>query len=53
MSRRCARVEEIGNGRITLKGYVVHQCQRDAAYSDVASLYGVYDITDEIKVDGL
>ena len=44
---------KVEDGWITLKGYVDHQYQSDAAYDDVASLYGVYGITNEIKVEGL
>ncbi len=38
-------------GWITLTGDVSYQFQSDAAYDDVASLYGVYGITNEIKVN--
>jgi osmotically-inducible protein OsmY len=44
---------KVDKGRITLKGHVGHQYQSDAAYNDVASLYGVHDITNEIKVEGI
>ena len=37
-------------GWVTLKGDVSHQYQSDAAYHDVARLYGVYGITNEIRV---
>lgn len=35
---------------ITLTGDVAHQFQSDAAYDDVATLYGVCGVTNEIKV---
>jgi osmotically-inducible protein OsmY len=41
------KVEE---GWVTLKGKVAHQYQSDAAYEDVASLYGVVGVTNEVKV---
>jgi len=41
---------KVDHGWITLKGTVDYQFQSDAAYEDVASLYGVYGITNEIKV---
>jgi hypothetical protein len=44
---------KVENGWITLKGSVGDQYESDAAYDDVASLYGVYGITNEIKVDSL
>jgi osmotically-inducible protein OsmY len=44
---------KVENGWITLKGYVGHQYESDAAYADVASLYGLYGITNEIKVESL
>jgi osmotically-inducible protein OsmY len=44
---------KVQNGWITLKGSVGHQYESDAAYGDVASLYGVYGITNEIKVEGI
>jgi hypothetical protein len=34
-----------------LKGDVTYQFQSDAAYGDVATLYGVYGVTNEIKVN--
>ena len=40
----------VDDGWVTLKGDVSYQYQSDAAYDDVASLYGVYGITNEIKV---
>ena len=44
---------QVENGWITLKGSVENQYETDAAYDDVASLYGVYGITNEIKVESL
>jgi len=41
---------EVADGWLTLKGDVSYQFQSDAAYNDVASLYGVYGITNEIRV---
>jgi osmotically-inducible protein OsmY len=41
----------VENGWITLKGDVSFQFQSDAAYDDVSSLYGVYGVTNEIKVN--
>jgi osmotically-inducible protein OsmY len=41
----------VQDGWITLKGDVSYQFQSDAAYDDVASLYGVYGVTNEIKVN--
>lgn len=41
---------KVENGWITLKGTVSYQFESDAAYDDVASLYGVFGITNEIKV---
>jgi osmotically-inducible protein OsmY len=38
---------------VTLRGDVNYQCQSDAAYDDVASLHGVYGITNEIVVTNL
>ena len=40
-------------GWITLTGNVTYQFESDAAYDDVAALYGVYGITNEIKVNSL
>lgn len=42
------KVEE---GWITLTGDVDYQFQSDSAYDDVASLYGIYGVTNEIKVN--
>jgi osmotically-inducible protein OsmY len=36
-----------------LKGDVTSQFQSDAAYDDVATLYGVYGVTNEIKVNAV
>ncbi len=44
---------KVDDGWITLKGDVGFQFQSDAAYDDVASLYGVYGVTNEIKVNAL
>lgn len=41
----------VRDGWLTLKGDVGYQFQSDAAYDDVASLYGVYGVTNEIKVN--
>jgi len=41
---------KVSDGWITLKGTVTYQFESDAAYEDVASLYGVFGITNEIKV---
>ena len=41
----------VEDGWITLKGDVSFQFQSDAAYDDVAALYGVYGVTNEIKVN--
>ena len=42
---------KVEDGWITLKGDVRFQFQSDAAYDDVASLYGVYGVTNEIRVN--
>jgi osmotically-inducible protein OsmY len=42
---------KVTDGWVTLKGDVSYQFQSDAAYDDVASLYGVLGITNEIKVN--
>ena len=42
---------KVQHGWITLKGDVSYQFQSDAAYDDVATLYGVYGVTNEIKVN--
>ena len=41
---------KVKDGWITLKGTVSYQFESDAAYDDVASLYGVYGITNDIEV---
>jgi hypothetical protein len=41
---------KVQDGWVTLKGDVSYQFQSDAAYDDVASLYGVYGVTNEIRV---
>ena len=40
---------KVNEGWVTLKGGVDYQFQSDAAYDDVASLYGVLGITNEIN----
>jgi BON domain len=42
---------KVEDGWITLKGDVDYQFESDAAYDDVASLFGVYGVTNEIKVN--
>jgi osmotically-inducible protein OsmY len=42
---------KVQEGWITLKGDISFQFQSDAAYDDVASLYGVYGVTNEIRVN--
>jgi osmotically-inducible protein OsmY len=42
---------KVQDGWLTLKGNVTFQFESDAAYDDVASLYGVYGVTNEIKVN--
>jgi osmotically-inducible protein OsmY len=44
---------KVQDGWITLKGDVTYQFQSDAAYADVATLYGVYGVTNEIKVNAV
>jgi hypothetical protein len=44
---------KVQEGWITLKGDVTYQFESDAAYDDVATLYGVYGVTNEIKVNEL
>ena len=44
---------KVQEGWITLKGDAAYQFQSDAAYDDVATLYGVYGVTNEIKVNEL
>ena len=41
---------KVNDGWITLKGDVSYQFESDAAYDDVASLYGVFGVTNEIVV---
>lgn len=43
----------VQEGWITLKGDVTYQFQSDAAYDDIATLYGVYGVTNEIKVNAV
>ena len=42
---------KVNDGWVTLTGDVSYQFQSDAAYDDVASLYGVIGITNEITVN--
>ena len=42
---------KVQDGWITLTGDVSFQFESDAAYDDVASLYGVYGVTNEIRVN--
>ena len=42
---------KVNDGWVTLKGDVSYQFQSDAAYDDVANLYGVLGITNEITVN--
>lgn len=42
---------KVKDGWITLTGDVGYQFESDAAYDDVASLYGIYGVTNEIKVN--
>ena len=42
---------KVQDGWITLKGDVDYQFESDAAYDDVATLYGVYGVSNEIKVN--
>jgi osmotically-inducible protein OsmY len=41
---------KVTDGWVTLKGNVSYQFESDAAYEDVASMYGVLGITNEIVV---
>jgi osmotically-inducible protein OsmY len=41
---------KVDGGWVTLKGNVGYQFESDAAYGDVASLYGVLGVTNEIVV---
>jgi osmotically-inducible protein OsmY len=41
---------KVDDGWVTLKGDVSYQFESDAAYDDVASLYGVVGVTNEIIV---
>lgn len=40
----------VEEGRVTLKGEVQYQFQSDAAFDDVATLYGVLGVSNDIKV---
>jgi osmotically-inducible protein OsmY len=41
---------KVQDGWVTLKGDVSYQFESNAAYDDVASMYGVYGVTNEIRV---
>ncbi len=41
---------KVSEGWVTLKGAVSYEFESDAAFDDVASLYGVVGITNDIKV---
>jgi osmotically-inducible protein OsmY len=41
---------KVDDGWVTLKGNVSYQFESDAAYDDVASLYGILGVTNEIVV---
>jgi osmotically-inducible protein OsmY len=41
---------KVEDGWVTLKGEVSYQFESDAAYDDVATLYGVIGVTNEIRV---
>jgi osmotically-inducible protein OsmY len=41
---------KVDDGWVTLKGDVSYQFESDAAYDDVASLYGVIGVTNEITI---
>jgi osmotically-inducible protein OsmY len=43
---------KVDDGWVTLKGDVSYQFESDAAYDDVASLYGVLGVTNEIIASG-
>ena len=42
---------KVQDGWLTLNGDVLFQYQSDSAYDDVSSLYGVYGVTNEIKIN--
>jgi osmotically-inducible protein OsmY len=44
---------KVEDGWVTLKGDVTYQFQSDSAYDDVATLFGVYGVTNEIKVNAV
>ena len=44
---------KVSDGWVTLKGDLMHQYQSDAAFDDVATLYGVVGVTNEIRVTTL
>jgi osmotically-inducible protein OsmY len=41
---------KVSEGWVTLKGTVTYQFESDAAFEDVAGLYGVVGVTNDIKV---
>jgi osmotically-inducible protein OsmY len=41
---------KVSDGWITLKGDVSYQFESNAAYEDVAGLYGIFGVTNEIRV---
>ena len=41
---------KVHDGWVTLQGDVSYQFESDAAYDDVSRLYGVYGVTNEIRV---
>jgi osmotically-inducible protein OsmY len=41
---------KVSEGWVTLTGTVTYQFESDAAFEDVAGLYGVFGVTNEIKV---
>jgi len=41
---------KVDDGWVTLTGNVSYQFENDAAYEDVAGLFGVYGVTNEIRV---
>jgi osmotically-inducible protein OsmY len=49
-SRSSRPAPTVDDGRATLKGEVSYQFESDAAYNEVASLYGVCGVMNAIKV---
>ena len=41
---------KVSDGWVTLTGNVSYQFESNAAYEDVAGLYGIYGVTNEIRV---